>query len=262
MLTFEFTGVSGEMTVRERLTSGMVGKEVAIQLSSDWDDLTKTAVFIAGDICRAAPLTGSTLVIPADVLRYPYRKLLVGVCGTNSDGTLVIPTILAPGPFVECGADPTADQITLEIPVWQKLQDQIGNLALLDTTAKDNLVAAINELAASGAAGADGKDGIDGEDGFSIFYVDMSIGTTSTSAMNVNPTLVTTNGRTIQAGDFLLTKNGCLAKVTAVKSSAVEATFLLNLMGSTPVRGTDYWTEEDIGEIKAYVDEAILGGAW
>lgn len=32
--------------------------------------------------------------------------------------------------------------------------------------------------------------------------------------------------------------------------------------GYTPVRGTDYWTEADKAEIKSYVDEAILGGAW
>ena len=32
--------------------------------------------------------------------------------------------------------------------------------------------------------------------------------------------------------------------------------------GYVPVRGKDYWTEEDIAEIKSYVDEAILGGAW
>lgn len=32
--------------------------------------------------------------------------------------------------------------------------------------------------------------------------------------------------------------------------------------GYSPVRGTDYWTEADKAEIKAYVDEAILGGAW
>jgi len=32
--------------------------------------------------------------------------------------------------------------------------------------------------------------------------------------------------------------------------------------GYTPVRGTDYWTEADIAQIKGYVDEAILGGAW
>lgn len=32
--------------------------------------------------------------------------------------------------------------------------------------------------------------------------------------------------------------------------------------GTTPVRGTDYWTDADKAEIKSYVDEAILGGAW
>ena len=32
--------------------------------------------------------------------------------------------------------------------------------------------------------------------------------------------------------------------------------------GKTPVRGTDYWTASDIAQIKSYVDDAILGGAW
>ena len=32
--------------------------------------------------------------------------------------------------------------------------------------------------------------------------------------------------------------------------------------GYTPRRGTDYWTEEDIAEIKSYVEAAILGGEW
>ncbi|MBQ3118163.1 MAG: hypothetical protein IJC10_00160 [Clostridia bacterium] len=31
---------------------------------------------------------------------------------------------------------------------------------------------------------------------------------------------------------------------------------------SIPVKGEDYWTDEDKAEIKSYVDEAILGGAW
>lgn len=32
--------------------------------------------------------------------------------------------------------------------------------------------------------------------------------------------------------------------------------------GYTPKKGVDYWTEEDKAEIKDYVEEAILGGAW
>ena len=29
-----------------------------------------------------------------------------------------------------------------------------------------------------------------------------------------------------------------------------------------PILGTDYWTEADKAQIRAYVDEVILGGAW
>ena len=32
--------------------------------------------------------------------------------------------------------------------------------------------------------------------------------------------------------------------------------------GYTPIRGKDYWTDDDITQIKAYVDETILGGEW
>ena len=32
--------------------------------------------------------------------------------------------------------------------------------------------------------------------------------------------------------------------------------------GYTPVRGTDYWTDADIAQIKSYVNDAILGGEW
>jgi hypothetical protein len=32
--------------------------------------------------------------------------------------------------------------------------------------------------------------------------------------------------------------------------------------GYTPVRGKDYWTPDDISEIKSYVDEEILNGEW
>ena len=32
--------------------------------------------------------------------------------------------------------------------------------------------------------------------------------------------------------------------------------------GNVPVKGVDYWTEEDKAEIKAYIDQVILGGEW
>ena len=105
MLTFQFSGVRGEMTVSEPLTSGMVGREVRIELGSEWDGLTKTVVFTAGYVSCCAKLTGSTVVIPGEVLRSPYKKLRVGVRGDNGEGKLVIPTVMAEGPFILPGAN-------------------------------------------------------------------------------------------------------------------------------------------------------------
>ena len=51
---------------------------------------------------------------------------------------------------------------------------------------------------------------------------------------------------------------------TASKSGmpSVASVNIKGADGKTPVRGTDYWTAADIAQIKGYVDEAILGGAW
>lgn len=55
-------------------------------------------------------------------------------------------------------------------------------------------------------------------------------------------------------------------KVTTVKITDKDGTKTATINdgadGKTPVRGTDYWTEADKAEIKAYVDEAILNGSW
>lgn len=60
-----------------------------------------------------------------------------------------------------------------------------------------------------------------------------------------------------------LTKSG---KVTTLMITDAEGTETSKIYdgedGYTPERGTDYWTENDIAEIKSYVDDAILGGAW
>ena len=52
------------------------------------------------------------------------------------------------------------------------------------------------------------------------------------------------------------------SNVYQTKSVMDAATYIEIDDGKTPVRGTDYWTDADKAEIKAYVDEAIMGGAW
>lgn len=147
MLTFSFTGVDGTMTECETLTSGMVGKQVRILLDDSWDPLSKTVVFRAADVNRVVIQPEFPLItIPDAVLARPFGKLFVGVCGTDQDGAVVIPTIMAEGPMIRYGADPIQDETAGNLPVWKNLQEQIGDLSSLKTEEKENLAAAVNEL--------------------------------------------------------------------------------------------------------------------
>ena len=156
MLTFSFTGVDGTMTECETLTSGMVGKQVQLLFDPSWDNLSKTVVFRAADINRVVINPESDLVtIPEAVLARPFGKLFVGVCGTDESGTVVIPTVMAEGPMIRYGADPMEDETARELPVWEDLQNQIGDLTALETEQKENLADAVNELHRREAALAD-----------------------------------------------------------------------------------------------------------
>ena len=146
MLTFTFSGADGTMTDVETLTSGMVGKQVRLSFDDSWSGLSKTAVFCAGDTTRVVIDPDETVAIPAEVLARPFLKLFVGVYGTDAEGAVVIPTILVEGPMIRYGADPIEDETAEKLPVWQNLQNQIGDLALLETEDTSDLVAAINEV--------------------------------------------------------------------------------------------------------------------
>ena len=151
MLTFRFSGTEGVMTESEVLTSGMVGKTVALEFSADWNSLTKTLVFSNGDTTASRLVEGPVAEIPAVVLQKPLRKLTVGVYGVSSDGKLVIPTLRAEGPDIRPGVEPVwHPDPDPELPVWSQILAQIGNLEDLNTTARDNLVEAINEAAMTG----------------------------------------------------------------------------------------------------------------
>jgi hypothetical protein len=130
----------------ERVTTGMVGASVRFSFGSEWAGLTRTAVFRAGKVAKDVVLTSDEALIPPEVLAAP-ASLYIGVYGCNSNGTLVIPTIMVQACFVLPGADPSGDESTdPTLPVWQQLLSLIGPMDQLGTEAKDSLVAAINEL--------------------------------------------------------------------------------------------------------------------
>lgn len=276
MLTFSFSGTEGIMTEREHLTSGMVGKELFLEFSPEWETLAKTVVFSNGQETVSKLYTGNPVVIPARILKKPLRKLTVGVYGVSSDGRLVIPTIRAEGPLILPGVEPVwSPEAVPELPVWAQLQAQLGDLDLLETETCENLVAAINELAdmcygenPSGengatftpAVSADGTltwtndKGLENPASVNIKGPEGEKGATGMSGPYFTPR-VTDNGDGTMTMSFTPSRTG-------VPTPGSTTIVLPGGHGYTPVRGTDYWTEADKAEIKSYVDTAILGGAW
>lgn len=144
------------------LTAGMSRAEtVRFVFSDDWCGLSKTAVFTDGaktvDVLPPG-WDGDTVPIPHEILTTAGRTARVGVYGTNASG-VVLPTVWVSlgkvQPAAEPSGDPSADPT---LPVWAQLQEIIGDLADLTTTAKNNLVAAINEAAKTGSGGAGSID--------------------------------------------------------------------------------------------------------
>ncbi len=123
--------VSGrEITVLNSgvLTAGTVGLPVEFQFDPSWDALEKTAVFRAyGRTMDCLALT-TTAAVPWELLKAPGCHLYVGVYGTNSDGTLQIPTVWADMGVIQPGADPTGDESTTpSLPGWQQLRQELEN---------------------------------------------------------------------------------------------------------------------------------------
>lgn len=150
----------------ELLTAGMA-KAVTVQFvfSPEWDGLTKTAVFSNGKTTvdvLAASWDGDTVPVPHEVLAVPGRHARVGVYGADESG-VVLPTVWVSLGKVQPGADPSGDETAdPSLPVWQQLQQQIGDLDDLKTYNKGNLVAAINEARNSGGGTGGGYNIGDG----------------------------------------------------------------------------------------------------
>ena len=107
-----------------------------------------------------------------------------------------------------------------------------------------------------GTNGKDGENGIDGKDGVSCTH--SWNGTTLTVTSASGSTSADLKGEKGEQGN----KGDKGDKGDRGEPGANGKDGSNGNDGYTPKRGTDYWTEEDKAEIKAYVDEVILGGAW
>lgn len=153
----DVSGVRARAIVYKPIPMGIIGGTVRFEYSDPiWDGLNKSVVFQAGDITKDVVNPGELVTIPPEITRQVRRNVLVGVYGTDSQQNLVIPTLWATIGMVREATSPSGDTSTDEsLPVWAQLRDMIGNLEDLDTTAKNNLVAAINEALTKGGGEVD-----------------------------------------------------------------------------------------------------------
>ena len=153
MIKVRYNKVNGRCMLREPLTSGMVGQTIHFEYSHDFDGLMITAVFTDGKNTVDVVNPGNECIIPHEVLTTVGATVKVGIYAVRGD-ELVIPTVYATIGIVLRGANPnegTSGSPT--IPTWQKIQEIIGDLNDLETEAKNNLVAAINEAAQTDSSG-------------------------------------------------------------------------------------------------------------
>ena len=142
---------------RELVTSGSVNVyTVRYIFDAAWDGLERIAVFRAGDKKVSTLLDESnTCTIPWEVLQEKGRWLYAGVYGTLG-GDVVLPTIWAMLGEIKEGASPGESAQPPTPGLYEQILGEIGDLDELNTTAKDSLVSAINELYSTGGGGSGG----------------------------------------------------------------------------------------------------------
>lgn len=279
MIKVTFNKTCGRCVQSEPLTSGMVGQTVEFEYSTDFDGLTLTAVFTNGKTTVDVLNPDKQCTIPHEVLDTVGAVVKVGIYAVKGN-ELVIPTVYATIGIVLKGAGPSGDvSADPTLPVWAQINGIIGNLGDLETEAKNNLVAAINEAAKSGSggsasiamrvdggyiqysndngktwvnliaeadlkgdkgdAGAAGKDGTDG--------VTPHIGGNGNWYIGDDDTGKPSQGEQGAKGDS--GEKGDKGDPGTPGKNGTD--------GHTPVKGTDYWTAADKAEIVAEVVSAL-----
>ena len=150
----QVNGAIAKTVYRKVIPAGIIGAQVELDYDEDiWHGLHKTVVF-KGAVTKDVITDANIVTIPHEVVEKPFFRLSIGVYGVDADGNIVIPTLWENIGAILDAAAPSGDISTdPSLPVWAQIQAMIGDLSNLTTTAKENLVAAINEAAKSGGGG-------------------------------------------------------------------------------------------------------------
>lgn len=238
--------------------------EAEFLFDGEWDGHIKTARFIQSGKYVEQILENDRCLIPVEVLKHGYLK--VGVF-TSEMTTTQCEVFIRPSIKQDNGvtAEPTPDVYSQIISMIENMEasgvtDEQLEKAItkyfkthpIETLTEEDVQRIVSEYVTAhkyelkgekgdkgdtGASGRDGANGADGVDGKSAYDIALDNGFVGTESEWLE-SLKGTDG----------------ANGTDGKDGANGAD------GYTPVKGTDYWTAEDIADIQSYVDTQI-GGA-
>jgi len=145
---------------REPVTSGSVNVcHARFLFSSDWEGLTRTAVFRAGGESRSVLLDESGVcAVPWEALRVPGYRLTAGVCGRRGE-TIVLPTIWAELGTVLEGVSPGEDARPPSPDLWQQALAGKGDTLDYTTDGELGLFSGDRLLSAVPISGGGGEGG-------------------------------------------------------------------------------------------------------
>ena len=266
----------------ERLISGSINIYTCeFTFDSSWDGYMVTAVFSTANKLVNAAVVDGKCDIPVEVLR-PNSRLRVGVFG--NDGVRTKPTTYSDWIPVEQGVDPSGRSGRPPEPsVYEQWMNSISKQ--VDEWADADAMRVIEKTSVSGEYTTAGDDApvVEkqlNEDGSMNLHFLLSSGVYVGSGempegcnVQIDPMGDSILPEDLKGEDgvspiveMVETPDADGINLTITDAEGEKTITILHGTngedGSTPVRGTDYWTEEDIATIKGYVDEAILGGEW
>lgn len=244
-------------------------------LTPDWENATKTAVFHNGDKPYTRILTDNKCEVPwewlenagkkqvsvfgGDLITVNMADVIVHESGYKEGETPEPPTQTVYEQIIsmleeiqQSGAsqeqiEAAVSKYLTEHPVETMTEEQVQQItsAYIEEH-KAELKGDKGDKGDPGEKGADGINGVDGKDGAN--GMDGSNGADGASAYDI----AVANGYIGTETEWLESLKGEPGQAGKDGANGND--------GYTPVKGTDYWTSDDIAEIQTYIDNQI-GGA-
>jgi hypothetical protein len=129
MIIIDVTKNDATVVETEKLTSGTKGLKCQFNFSEEWENLDKIAVCSCGNVTKDVVVESNVIEVPWEVMAVYGKYLEIGVYGSGSNGTVVIPTIYATVGAVCKGADPSGDESFEPTPsIWEKIFNFFKNV--------------------------------------------------------------------------------------------------------------------------------------